>query len=55
MVGHAHAEPRALCRAAGRSRRIWEVMTAALADYPHQFRLVEIWDDDNGWLRLRGV
>ncbi len=33
----------------------WEIMTGALADYPHQFRLVEIWDDDNGWIRFRGI
>jgi hypothetical protein len=33
----------------------WEVMTGALADYPHQFRLIEIWDDDNGWIRMRAI
>jgi hypothetical protein len=30
-------------------------MTGSLADYPHQFRVVEIWDDDNGWIRMRAV
>jgi hypothetical protein len=30
-------------------------MTAAIADYPHQFRIVEIFDQDNGWLMLRGT
>ena len=31
----------------------WEVMTAAIADFPHEFRLVEIFDMDNGWLMMR--
>jgi 3',5'-cyclic AMP phosphodiesterase CpdA len=54
MVGHSHAN-RVRYQAPPAGHGFWEVMTAALADYPHQFRLVEIWDDDNGWLRLRGV
>jgi hypothetical protein len=33
----------------------WEVMTASLADWPHQFRILELWDDDNGTLRLSAV
>lgn len=33
----------------------WEVETSALADYPHQMRLVEIWDLDNGFLSIRLV
>jgi 3',5'-cyclic AMP phosphodiesterase CpdA len=54
MVGHAH-ENRVRYIAPPTGHGFWEVMASALADYPHQFRLVEIWDDDNGWLRLRGV
>ena len=30
--------------AAGGGQGGWEVMTAAIADYPHQFRVVEIFD-----------
>jgi hypothetical protein len=30
-------------------------MTSAIADYPHEFRIVEIFDQDNGWLMLRGT
>ena len=30
-------------------------MSSALADFPHQGRIVEIWDQDNGWVRLRAT
>ena len=33
----------------------WEVQTDAIADYPHQLRVVEIWDEDNTWLSIRSV
>lgn len=33
----------------------WELHTAALADYPHQMRVVEVWDQDNGLLTIRGL
>jgi len=33
----------------------WEVETSALADFPHQMRLVEIWNLDNGFLGIRMV
>jgi 3',5'-cyclic AMP phosphodiesterase CpdA len=33
----------------------WEVMTASIADWPHQFRIFELWDDDNGKLRLTAI
>ncbi len=53
MVGHAHGH---------RIRRLgqlpggfWEMQCAAIADFPHEFRLVEIWDEDNGWLSVRSV
>ena len=26
-----------------------------VADFPHQSRIVEIWDMDNGWVMLRGT
>lgn len=54
MVGHTHLN-RIRYVSPTNGHAFWEVMTSALADYPHQFRLVEIWDDDNGWLRLRGL
>ncbi len=33
----------------------WEVQTSAIADYPHQFRVIEIWDEDNGMLSIRTI
>jgi len=30
-------------------------MTSAIADYPHEFRVVEIFDQDDGYLMLRGT
>jgi len=53
VVGHAHDH---------RVRRIgtaaagyWEVQSDAIADYPHQLRVIEIWDEDNGWISIRSV
>jgi 3',5'-cyclic AMP phosphodiesterase CpdA len=54
MVGHSHENRvRALAPAGGHAW--WEVMTAAIADFPHQFRVVEIFDQDNGWLMMRAT
>jgi 3',5'-cyclic AMP phosphodiesterase CpdA len=33
----------------------WEVETAALADWPHQMRVIEIWDLDNGHTSIRTI
>ncbi len=33
----------------------WEVASPALADFPHELRLLEIWDQDNGSLTIRTV
>ena len=33
----------------------WEVATASLSDYPQQLRVVEIHDQDDGWLTITGV
>ena len=54
MVGHLHLH-RVTYVTPATGHAFWEVMTGALADYPHQFRLVEIWDDDNGWIRMRAI
>jgi len=54
LVGHSHHHQVNELSLAP-TRTIWEVMTSALADYPNQFRIVEIWDEDNGWLTIRTV
>ena len=53
FVGHTHLHR---VRSIGLGqRRIWEVMTSALADYPNQFRIVEVYDEDNGYLSIEGT
>jgi len=52
MVGHSH-ENRVKWVTPTTGHAFWEVMTSALADFPHQIRIVELWDQDNGWLMLR--
>lgn len=54
MVGHSHKNRvKSVVPASGHPW--WEVMTAAIADYPHQFRVVEIFDQDNGWIMMRAI
>lgn len=54
MVGHSHRhQVRFIEPATGHAW--WEVLTSALADFPNQARVVEIWDEDNGWVRLRAT
>lgn len=33
----------------------WEMASPALADFPHEMRLVEIWDQDNDFLSIRSI
>lgn len=54
LVGHLH-ENRVKYVAPPSGHAFWEVMTGALADYPHEFRLIELWDDANGWVRMRAI
>jgi hypothetical protein len=54
MVGHAHHHRAAVIKPAT-GHAYWEVMTAAIADWPHQFRIVEIYDQDNGWIMMRAT
>lgn len=57
MVGHSHRHRvRKIEPAAGASGHpFWEVMTAAIADYPHQFRTIDLFDQDNGWIMMRAT
>jgi 3',5'-cyclic AMP phosphodiesterase CpdA len=56
MVGHTHRHRVAAIKpTAGTAKGWWEIMTSAIADWPHEFRTVEIFDQDNGWLMLRGT
>ena len=54
MVGHSH-ENRVRAVMPPARHPWWEVMTSAIADFPHQFRVVEIFDQDNGWIMMRAT
>ncbi len=54
MVAHAHVNRTRLIGPDG-GHQWFEVQTAALADFPHQARLVELYDQDNGWVMLRAT
>src|SRR5262249_32655453 len=50
IVGHSHVHRIGFI---GDRPGFWELTTSALADHPHQMRVLEIWDDDNGFIRLK--
>jgi 3',5'-cyclic AMP phosphodiesterase CpdA len=54
VVGHSHVHDVSLVEPA-MGHAWWEVVTSAIADYPHQARIVEVWDQDDGWLMLRAT
>lgn len=54
MTGHSH-ESRVRYLPTQGSNGYWEVQTPALADLPQQMRLIEVWDQDNGWLSVRST
>ena len=54
MVGHSHRHRVEKILPEGK-HPYWEVMTAAIADWPHQFRALELYDQDNGWLMMRAT
>ncbi len=55
FVGHAHRHRvRAITPPApSTDPGFWELQSAAIADFPSQFNVVELWDEDDGWLTLR--
>lgn len=54
MVAHSHVHRVTALTPPG-GHAFWEVMTASIADYPHQLRIVEIFDQDDGWIMLRSA
>jgi hypothetical protein len=52
FVGHSHEHRIRKLENSITGHTAWEVMTSALADHPHQARLVEVWDADNGFVRV---
>lgn len=54
MVGHSHRQ-RVQRYAPEGKHAFWEIMTAAIADWPNQFRVLELFDQDNGWVMMRAT
>ena len=54
ITGHSHIH-RAHRREPTAGGRYWELITSALADYPHLMRLMEVWDQDNGFVSVRSI
>jgi hypothetical protein len=54
LAGHTHHH-RAVAVEPIIGAPYWEVETSALADFPHQMRLIELWNLDNGFLGIRMV
>jgi hypothetical protein len=54
LVGHAHVH-RVQPFGSGSAHPFWEVQTGAVADYQNQFRVIEIWDEDNGQISIRAT
>jgi 3',5'-cyclic AMP phosphodiesterase CpdA len=51
IAGHSHEHRVAFIEPAG----YWEIITSAIADWPQQMRVVELHDQDNGWLTITSV
>lgn len=54
MVGHSHRHRVQQVKPES-GHAYWEIMTASVADYPHEFRIIEIFDQDNGWIMARAT
>ncbi|HMR07512.1 MAG TPA: metallophosphoesterase [Polyangiaceae bacterium] len=54
LTGHSHIH-RVHVRQGTGAAPYFELITAALADYPNQMRLIEVWDTDNGYVMLRAI
>jgi 3',5'-cyclic AMP phosphodiesterase CpdA len=54
VVGHSHRHRIVPIQPAS-GHPYWEIMTASIADYPHQFRVAEVFDQDNGYVMIRAT
>lgn len=54
LAGHSHEHRVEYFEPAG-SRGYWEIVTSGLIDWPHQMRMLEVADEDNGWLTIRSI
>lgn len=54
LAGHTHIH-RVNKRAPEDGTPYWEVESSALADWPNQMRVIEIWDQDNDYVMIRAI
>ncbi|MBM4360439.1 MAG: metallophosphoesterase [Deltaproteobacteria bacterium] len=54
LAGHSHVHDVHPLEAKS-GHRFWEMVSGSLADFRHQSRLVEIWDQDNGQVLVRAT
>ncbi|HEX7665556.1 MAG TPA: metallophosphoesterase, partial [Polyangiaceae bacterium] len=54
FAGHTHQHKITYYGTPG-TNGYWELQTSAIADFPHQFRVMEIWDEDNGMISIRSI
>lgn len=54
LGAHSHEHHSSVAAPPG-GHAYWEVETASLADHPGQMRMIEIWDEDNGSLKIRAI
>jgi 3',5'-cyclic AMP phosphodiesterase CpdA len=54
LAGHTHVHRVTKVEPPG-GHPYWELETSALADFPHQVRLIEIVDHDNGFVSIRAI
>jgi hypothetical protein len=54
LAGHSHEHRVAFIEPLG-GGGYWEIKTSAVADFPNQMRILEVHDQDNGWLTITTV
>lgn len=54
LAGHTHEHHLEVVQPPGKLP-YWEAETSALVDYPHQVRIIEVWDQDNGFVSVRAI
>jgi Calcineurin-like phosphoesterase len=54
IAGHSHVHRMNLIEQLP-SHSFWELQTSAVADFPAQSRVIELWDQDNGYVMLQSA
>jgi hypothetical protein len=54
LAGHSHVHDVQVVAPPG-GHAYWQVRTAAISDFPNQMRVIEVHDQDNGFLSITGI